>query len=212
MFSAQASIRSSSERSINRGSQMPQERLVMTKLSSKWMRGIGIVILIGGLSLTNLPVAAQSGSAASPLTLILEKLNELLVTVGDQTTDLEALQNTTNAVQTTVNGIPSVLLTPELTIFGRAVSCSVVNGSAANAEVQIDLIASNGTVQTGGPRTIPPNAAASVRAANGAFASGLIHCRVTVTQGDKRELRAALCVHEGGSSLDSACMSAVEGR
>jgi len=212
MFSAQASTRSSSGRSINRGSRMPQERLVMTKLSSKWMRGIGIVILIGGVFLTNLQVAAQGGSPPNPLALILEKLDELLAAVGDQTTDLATLQNTANAVQTTVNGIPSVLLTPELTIFGRAVSCSVVNGSAANADVQIDLIASTGAVQTGAPRTIPPNGGASVRAAAGAFASGLIHCRVTVTLGDKRELRAALCAHVGGSTLDSACMSAVEGR
>jgi hypothetical protein len=211
MSSVQSSTRSSSGRSANRGSRMPQERLVMTKLSSKWRTGIGIVILIGGVFVTNLQVAAQGG-ATNPLALILEKLNELLAAVGDQTADLEALQNTADAVQTTVNGIPSVLLTPELSIFGRAVSCSVVNGGAANAEVQIDLIASTGTVQAGGPRTILPNGAASVRAASGAFASGLIHCRVTVTEGDKRELRAALCAHQGVSTLDSACMSAVEGR
>jgi hypothetical protein len=174
------------------------------------MSGIAIVILIAGVFLTNSRLEAQRDPTPDPLTVILAKLDEVLTAITGQTADLQNLQDSVNAVQTTVSGIPSVLLTPELTVVSKGFSCSVVNGGASDAEVVIALMANNGTVFSAATRVIPPDQTRSLRFA--ATSLGFVYCKVTVAQGDRRELRVALCAHEGTSTVNSACMAAVEGR
>jgi hypothetical protein len=105
-----------------------------------------------------------------------------------------------------------VLLTAELTALGtRGVSCSVVNGGKADAEVTIDLVETTGVVVLSeGPLVIAPGKGRSARALGGNLDTP--HCKVTVSKGPKRSLRVALCVHEGASTLTSPCIASAEGR
>lgn len=105
-----------------------------------------------------------------------------------------------------------VLLTGELTALGtRGVSCSVVNGGKADAEVTIDLVESTGAVVLSqGPLVIAPGKGQSARALGGNLDNP--HCRVAVSKGAKQSLRVVLCVHEAASTLTSPCIASAEGR
>lgn len=153
-----------------------------------WIERASVVFALA-LTLVAMPSAAQP--PPGQLTTIDDKLDEVL---------------------STLNGIPGVLVTPEITRFDKGVSCSVTNAGAVTAAAEIALLDGAGnTVYVESNVPIAPGAAQSVRAAAGAL-PGQIHCRVTATQGDKRDLRVVLCAHEGASTLNSACIAAVEGR
>lgn len=118
----------------------------------------------------------------------------------------------------TLTMIPSVasaaqvLLTSQLTALGGvAVSCSVVNGGTKDSIVTIELVESTGAViLTDAFESIAPGRGSSLRIAGGTLSSP--HCRVTIEEGQRKNIRAALCVHSGSSSLSSPCLATSEAR